>query len=447
MRRPTACSPRRRPGSRSRSNRVAARPRLRGGCAPAEGDQYDQPEHELYVDSPVQPQRLGRSYQQEGRQVPREDDGREQEQHVPQATAPSPGDFASGESARCAYHVVAARGDGLAAAESVQVLGQRLRRGVAVAGLLLQALQADRLQVRAILGFSSRGGTGSSERTCSSVSGTVAARNGGRPVSTRRGWRPGRRRRRPGRSPGSGPGPARGPCSWACQDLAGVGLAAPTVEPLGQAEVGDLGRPVGATAARSRASGRDGRCRAGGRRASPGPASRPARRPARSAAACRPAAGRGCRPRPAPGRRRAGRRARRPRGSGRCWDGAAGRRPRPRCGSGRSSAARACRPARIIFRATRRFEAHLPGLVDDAHAAAAELLQDLVVAELGRAGGRDRGRRGAGDDRDGRGLGRGGRSCAPETRRTCSGVVSPPGDRPTSRRRRGSIVRAREPLP
>ena len=47
-------------------------------------------------------------------------------------------------------------------------------------------------------------------------------------------------------------------------------------------------------------------------------------------------------------------------------------------------------PARIIFRATTPVEADLPGLVDDAHAAAAQLAEDLVAghgparAEAGR---------------------------------------------------------------
>ena len=38
-------------------------------------------------------------------------------------------------------------------------------------------------------------------------------------------------------------------------------------------------------------------------------------------------------------------------------------------------------PARIIFRATTRFKARLPGLVDDAHAAAAQLAQHLVAGQ------------------------------------------------------------------
>ena len=36
-------------------------------------------------------------------------------------------------------------------------------------------------------------------------------------------------------------------------------------------------------------------------------------------------------------------------------------------------------PARIILRATRRFGLDLPGLVDDAHAAAAQFSEDLVA--------------------------------------------------------------------
>ena len=59
----------------------------------------------------------------------------------------------------------------------------------------------------------------------------------------------------------------------------------------------------------------------------------------------------------------------------------AGRRPRPRCGSGPGRSAPAWPPARIIFRATTRFRPTLPGLVDDAHAAAAQLAQDLVAGD------------------------------------------------------------------
>ena len=46
----------------------------------------------------------------------------------------------------------------------------------------------------------------------------------------------------------------------------------------------------------------------------------------------------------------------------------------------------ASRPARIIFRATMRLRLDLPGLVDDAHAAAGDLAEQLVVAELARRG-------------------------------------------------------------
>ena len=48
-------------------------------------------------------------------------------------------------------------------------------------------------------------------------------------------------------------------------------------------------------------------------------------------------------------------------------------------GSGPARPPPAWPPARIIFSATTRFSAALPGLVDDAHAAAAQLAQDLVA--------------------------------------------------------------------
>ena len=73
----------------------------------------------------------------------------------------------------------------LAALEAFQVLRQRRRRGITLARLLVQTLQADRFQVPA----ASRdcncvGGTGSSLTTCKTVSSGVAALNGGRPVSS-----------------------------------------------------------------------------------------------------------------------------------------------------------------------------------------------------------------------------------------------------------------------
>ena len=119
--------------------------------------------------------------------------------------------------------------------------------------------------------------------------------------------------------------------------------------------------------------------RAGGRRARPGPASRPAGRRRGRLRACRRAARPGCRPRRTPGRGTAGRRARRPRRSARCCGccsratASASARKRAR------SLGVAAAPARIIFRATDPVAAgRCAGLVDDAHAAAAELAEDLV---------------------------------------------------------------------
>ena len=70
-----------------------------------------------------------------------------------------------------------------------------------------------------------------------------------------------------------------------------------------------------------------------------------------------------------------------------------------------SSAAPAWPPDRIIFRATTRFELELPGLVDDAHAALAQLAQDLVAGHLASraTAARDAGRRQGDSEIHGRG--------------------------------------------
>ena len=75
--------------------------------------------------------------------------------------------------------------DRLAAEEAAQVVGQRGGAGVAGVRLLVQALQADRLQVARHLGVQPRRrAPGRASITCCSVSAAVAARNGGRPVSS-----------------------------------------------------------------------------------------------------------------------------------------------------------------------------------------------------------------------------------------------------------------------
>ena len=75
------------------------------------------------------------------------------------------------------------RHDRLARQESIQFLDQRPRRRIPPTWLLLQAFQADRLQVPRHGPLSWRTGTGSWPTTCKSVSIGVAAWNGGRPVS------------------------------------------------------------------------------------------------------------------------------------------------------------------------------------------------------------------------------------------------------------------------
>ena len=104
--------------------------------------------------------------------------------------------------------------------------------------------------------------------------------------------------------------------------------------------------------------------------------------------------------------------ARRPRRSARCWGAAAGRRPRPRSGSGPVCSALACAAGQDHLERDQPVEADLPGLVDDAHAAAPQFAQDLVA---GRSGRRHRGRqRGWSGGPVGRGRhgGRCRRSCA-----------------------------------
>ena len=76
-----------------------------------------------------------------------------------------------------------ARPDRLVVQEPAQVVGQLSGRGVPLAGLLLQALQADRLKSRGVPGWSSRGGTGARRTTCSRVVTQSVPRNGGRPVN------------------------------------------------------------------------------------------------------------------------------------------------------------------------------------------------------------------------------------------------------------------------
>ena len=75
--------------------------------------------------------------------------------------------------------------DGTAVEEAVEVVGQRGGVGVAAVGLLLEAFQADRLQVaHGTLGWSRLGGTGSRVRTRSTVPNRVTPWKGGRPVSS-----------------------------------------------------------------------------------------------------------------------------------------------------------------------------------------------------------------------------------------------------------------------
>ena len=101
------------------------------------------------------------------------------------------------------------------------------------------------------------------------------------------------------------------------------------------------------------------------------------------AAGCRPGARPGCRRRRTPARSRAGPLPRPPRRSARCWGAAAAPPPRPRAESGPGRRAPAW-PGQDHLQGHQAIQAHLAGLVDDAHAAAAQLAQDLVAGHRGQ---------------------------------------------------------------
>ena len=91
----------------------------------------------------------------------------------------------------------------------------------------------------------------------------------------------------------------------------------------------------------------------------------------------------GCRRRRIPARGTAGRRARRCRGPGRRWGAGAWRRPRPRRGSGRRRGV-GVGAGQDHLQGAGAVQADLPGPVDDAHAAAAELALDQVAGDRRR---------------------------------------------------------------
>ena len=210
---------------------------------------------------------------------------------------PAPGTFLAGADGLCT--------NWLAGRRSTQVVGQIRGAGVAAPGSFPQAFQADRLQVARHLRLQPRGGTGSPAAHLlqrvqrPSPPGTAAGRS-----AARTGWPPGRRRRPPGRPALPCPPPAPGPCSWACPGSRPVWrLARPSSSRLARPKSVILGVPSARPAGRWPASGRGGRCRAGGRSGRPAPASRPAAAASAAAAACRPASRPGCRPRRTPARR------------------------------------------------------------------------------------------------------------------------------------------------
>ena len=65
----------------------------------------------------------------------------------------------------------------------------------------------------------------------------------------------------------------------------------------------------------------------------------------------------------------------------RCWGAASGRRPPPRVRKRASSRGAGVAAGQDHLEGDEAVEADLPGLVDDAHAAAAELAEDLVARQ------------------------------------------------------------------
>ena len=121
---------------------------------------------------------------------------------------------------------------------------------------------------------------------------------------------------------------------------------------------------------------------AGGPRPSPGPASRPAGRPSGSQGVPSSLCVQAAAVAGIPARSRAARPLRRCRRPGRCSDAAAGRPPRPRRGSGAAAGA-AWLAGQDHLERDQAIEAELPGLVDDAHAAAAQLAEDFIAGDVG----------------------------------------------------------------
>ena len=223
----------------------------------------------------------------------------------------------------------------------------------------------------------------------------------------------------------------RGHVARGAEDRPGVRPAGVRVEPLGQAEVGDLRRAVGRRAGRWPASGRGGRCPAGGRPASPGPGSRPA-----AAASARRQRGAG---EPSAARLPPAQYSREKNGRPSCsptsWIctmlGCCSRADRLGLGAeaGQRPRRRRAPPARIILRATSPVQAEVPGLVHDAHAAAAELAEDLVAGDAAAISRRRRRWRRASLP-------------VPSGRRSARRVASPPTPRSDSMAERASIWRA-----
>jgi len=184
-----------------------------------------------------------------------------------------------------------------------KILAQRAGRDVSSPGLLLQALQADGLQVARHARAQGEGGTGLAGLNSSKVSSGVSPRKGAGRRAARRGWRPGRTRPRAACLVSLAPGLLGRHVAGRAQDHSRPGL-------LGR--LGVAQRPSSSRASRSRSPGapsslhrRQGRPlpgaelqqdvaglevtngprRARGRAAPPGPASGRAGRPGRRAEA------------------------------------------------------------------------------------------------------------------------------------------------------------------
>ena len=137
-----------------------------------------------------------------------------------------------------------ARLDRHAVEEPAEVIGQLQRRSISTRRLLLQALQADRLEVSGTVRVDLRGGVGSWRPIFSMISIGSSPWKGGRPVSASYRVAPGCRRRWRSRR-ARGRAPARGTCRGASPGGRRSASRSAPAEDLGHPEVGDKGPVLG----------------------------------------------------------------------------------------------------------------------------------------------------------------------------------------------------------